>query len=309
MAVSTPIDLSLLPAPDVVAALDYEQLLEARRARLIALFADDEQTAVARALALESEPMTMLLQENVERELLLRQRVNDAARAVLLAFARGADLEHLAAEYHVQRLTIVPADPDAVPPVAAVMESDEALRERAHLAWDGLSTAGPRAAYAFYARSAHGRVADASAISPQPCEVLVSVLSRAGDGSADAALLAAVQADLNDEDVRPLGDRVTVQSAQIVPYQVEAVLHLKGAGPGRELARAAALAAVERYVHRSRRQGVSVWRTAITAALHIEGVDHLELLQPAADLILDATEAGTCTHISVTVAQTEDGDG
>jgi len=118
----------------------------------------------------------------------------------------------------------------------------------------------------------------------------------------DPAQAAAVRAKLNDEDIRPLGDRVTVQSSRIVPYKVRAVLHMKGHGPGRSEALAAARAACQVYVSRPRRQGVSVWRTALTAALHVEGVDHLELIEPAKDLLLDDTQAGTCTAIDITIA-------
>ena len=125
----------------VVEALDFERILEERKARYIALFAQDEQSAVAKALALESEPLTILLQENSEREVILRQRVNEAARAVLLAFAQKADLEHIAAEYGVRRLVIKPADTSTIPPTDAIYESDDALRERAQMAWEGLSTA------------------------------------------------------------------------------------------------------------------------------------------------------------------------
>lgn len=305
MANANIIDLSLLPAPNVVEPLDYERILETRKARYIAMFAADEQNAVARALMLESEPITILLQENSEREVVLRQRINEAARAVLLAFAHGEDLEHIAAEYNVRRLVVRPADPTAVPPIPALLESDEALRERAQMAWEGLSTAGPRDGYVFHALSADGRVSDATAISPQPCDVLVSVLSREGDGTASPALLARVRAALSDEDVRPLGDRVTVQSAVISQYSVRAVLHMKGQGPGREVALSAARAACAAFVNRPRRQGVSVWRTAITAALHVEGVDHLQLLEPAADILHDATQAGTCMAIDVVTFEGE----
>lgn len=302
MANANVIDLSVLPPPEVVETLDYERILESRKARYIALFAEDEQAAVARALALESEPLTIVLQENAEREVILRQRVNEAARAVLLAFARRADLEHLAAEYDVHRLTIRPADPTTVPPTPAVMELDDALRERAQMAWEGLSTAGPRDGYIFHALSADGRVSDASAISPEPCDVVVSVLSREGDGTASPTVLDAVRAALSDENVRPLGDRVTVQSSAISTYAVRAVLHMKGQGPGQDVALATARASCAAYVNRPRRQGVSVWRSAITSALHAEGVEHLDLLEPAADILLDATQAGTCTGIELAIA-------
>ena len=92
------IDLSLLPAPDVVEELDYETLLEERKATLLSLYDESEREAVARTLALESEPIVKLLQENAYREVILRQRVNEAARANMLAYATGADLDQLGAK-------------------------------------------------------------------------------------------------------------------------------------------------------------------------------------------------------------------
>jgi phage-related baseplate assembly protein len=41
--------------------------------------------------------------------------------------------------------------------------------------------------------------------------VVIAILSSDGDGTASAELMATVQAAVNDEDTRPLGDRVTVQ--------------------------------------------------------------------------------------------------
>ena len=60
------------------------------------------------------------------------------------------------------RLVITPATANS----PAVMEDDDSLRERAQMAWEGLSSAGARNAYIFHARSASGRVADASVHSP-----------------------------------------------------------------------------------------------------------------------------------------------
>lgn len=151
------IDLSQLPAPQIVDVPDFETLLAERKAEFVALHPKDEQEAVIRTLELESEPVTKLLQENAYRELLLRQRINEAAQAVMVAYAMGSDLDQLAANYNVKRLTVTPADNDAVPPVAAVMESDEALRLRVPAAFEGLSVAGPTAAYEFHARSADWR--------------------------------------------------------------------------------------------------------------------------------------------------------
>lgn len=83
------IDLSQLPAPQIVDVPDFETLLAERKAAFVALHPKDKQEAVMRTLALESEPVTKLLQENTYRELLLRQRINEAAQAVMVAYAMG----------------------------------------------------------------------------------------------------------------------------------------------------------------------------------------------------------------------------
>lgn len=252
------IDLSQLPAPDVVETPDYETLLAERKATLISLYPADQQDAIARTLALESEPVVKLLEENAYREVILRQRINEAAQAVMVAYALADDLDQLGANNGVPRLTLTAADDTAIPPVAAVMESDDDYRVRIAAAFEGLSVAGPTGAYEYHARSADGRVADASAVSPSPACVTITVLSREGNGVAAADLLAVVDAALNDEDVRPVADRVTVQSAAIVDYAVDAVLH-------------------------------------------VEGVQRVELAEPAADVVLDKTQAAYCTGWLITV--------
>lgn len=298
----TPIDLSRLPAPVVVEQIDYEAILAERKAYAVSLWPADQQAEVAATLALESEPLTKLLQESAYRETLLRQRVNEAALAVLLPFAQGADLEQIGARFNVARLVITPANPAAVPPVAAVLEDYESLRERIQMAMEGLSTAGPRNAYIFHARSADGRVADASAISPAPAEVVVTVQSALGDGTAAADLLAVVATYLSDEDRRPVADRLTVQSAQVLPYTVEAVLYLNSSGPESEPVRAAAETRLAALVNARRRLGQEVNRSALDAALHIEGVKRVEL-SGWSDIVASLTQAPHCTAYSVLVAE------
>ncbi|WP_247350655.1 baseplate assembly protein [Ralstonia pseudosolanacearum] len=292
------IDLSQLPAPAVVETLDYEAILAERKDYFVSLHPADQRDAARATLELESEPITKLLQESAYRELVWRQRVNDAARGVMLAFAEGEDLEQIAANFNVQRLTITPADDTTVPPTPAVMEGDDSLRERTQEAFEGLSVAGPTKAYEQFARSADGRVADARAISPAGAEVVVSVLSHMGDGTADESLLNAVRAALSDDDTRPLGDRLTVQSVTIVPYRIRATLYL-ASGPAAEPILDAAGKRADTYRTTRRRIGRDINRSAITAALHVEGVEKLVLHEPAEDIALDLTQAGYCTGMDI----------
>ncbi|MGA9618779.1 MAG: baseplate assembly protein [Serratia proteamaculans] len=299
------IDLSQLPPPQIVDVPNFETLLAERKAAFVALHPADQQDAARRTLALESEPITKQLQESAYREILLRQRINEAALAVMVAYANSTDLEQLGANYNVKRLTVTPADDDAVPPVAAVMETDEALRLRIPAAFEGLSVAGPTAAYEFHAKSADGRVADASATSPAPAEVVLTVLSREGDGTADADLLAVVEKALNSESVRPVADRLTVRGASIVNYSVRALLYLYP-GPESEPILEAARASLQKYIASQTRLGRDIRLSAIYAALHVEGVQRVELLSPLADVVLDKTQAASCTDWIVSVGGTDE---
>jgi len=299
------IDLSQLPAPNVVEALDFETLLQARKVALVALYPADQQAAITRTLELESEPIVKLLQENTYRELILRQRINEAAKATMVAWATGGDLDQLGMNNGVTRLVLTPADSSTLPPTAAVMEKDEDFRMRIAQAFEGLSVAGPAGAYEYHARSADGRIADVSATSPAPAEVLITVLSREGRGEASAALLSAVNIALNDENVRPVADRVSVQSANIVEYSVDATLFLYP-GPEAEPIRAAAEARLAAFVTAQSRLGRDIRRSALFAALHVEGVQRVELAQPAQDVVLDKTQAGWCTGRAISVGGSDE---
>lgn len=289
------IDLSQLPSPTIIEELDFETILAEVKAVMVAAFPVDQQSAVAAALGLESEPLNIIAQAMAYRELLLRQRINEGAAACMLSHATGDDLDNIAANLDTERLVITEATETA----DAVTESDEALRLRAQAAFEGMSVAGPSAAYEYFARSASGQVSDARATSPSPAEVVVAVLSTEGDGTASAELLAAVAAAVNDEEVRPLGDRVTVQSAEIVEYEIDATLYLYP-GPESEPIINAAMASLKTFLaDNDKKIGRDIVRSAISAALHVQGVQRVVINTPAADLRIDNTQAARNTGYTV----------
>lgn len=169
------VDLSQLAAPDVVEEVGYETLLAERKATFVSLYPEEEQEAIARTLTLESEPIVKLLQENAYREVIWRQRVNEAARAVMLAYATGSDLDQLGANANLARLVITPADDTTFPPTPAVMESDTDFRLRIQQAPEGLSVAGSTGLISSMvaARMAGWRISLSSVLSlrtlPSPC--------------------------------------------------------------------------------------------------------------------------------------------
>ncbi len=287
----TAVDLSRLPAPSIVETLDFEAVYAEMLASLQAFVPDFDATV-------ESDPAVKILQVAAYRELLIRARVNDAARQLMVAFATDTNLDHLAALFGVTRLLITPADPDN--DIAAVYESDDELRSRVVIAPEALSVAGPEGAYIFHARSADGDVLDASAISPEPGDVLVTILSRAIGGVASAGLIDTVRAYLSSETRRPMTDNVTVQSAEIVDFVVTATVTTLS-GPDSAIVLTASRARLDEYLARSYRLGRDITRAGIIAALGaVEGVQNVILTAPAADIVLDRTQAGRCTAIVVT---------
>ncbi|EPJ5821998.1 baseplate assembly protein [Pluralibacter gergoviae] len=289
------IDLSQLPQPTIIEELDYETILADVQAVMVAAFPEDQRTAVIAAMKLESEPLNIIAQAMAYREMLLRQRINEGAAACMLSHATGDDLDNIAANLDTERLVTA----EATDTTDAVMESDEALRLRAQAAFEGMSVAGPSAAYEYFARSASGKVADAKASSPAPAEVIVAVLSTEGDGTASPALLAAVANAVNDEEVRPLGDRVTVQSAEIVDYSIDATLYLYP-GPESEPIINAALASLKKFLRENDRKiGRDVARSAISASLHVQGVQRVVINSPAADMQIGETQAARNTGYDV----------
>jgi phage-related baseplate assembly protein len=274
------IDLSRLPPPDVIETLDYEGILDRMlgelKAALAEVLPDWDRT-------LESDPLVILCQRWAYSELLLRARVNDAARAVMLAHAGGTDLDHLVALVGTARR------PD---------ETDAELRVRAQIAWEALSTAGPEGAYRYHALSADTRVRDVAIDSPTPGTVRVTVLARDGDGAAPADLVESVRAYLSADDRRPLTDTVEVRPADVVTYTVAATLHIYP-GPAAAPVLAAAETAARQTVARLHALGHDVTLSALYAALHQPGVQRVDLHSPPADIIVDPGQAAWCADVEI----------
>lgn len=294
---NTPLDLTRLPTPAVVEPLDFELILSALKADLSARA--PELTA---ALALESEPMVKLLEVAAYRELLLRARINDAARAIMLPWAIGTDLDNLAARYDLARL------PD---------EDDDRFRARVLIGYHALSAAGSAQSWMLRALSVSVDIRQVDVWSDRPGRVKIAVLARVLQPTAELTeqqittgialfgtppktigsipmswriatnqdhIINQVSSALLADDVRPLTIDVDVTAAQIKPVAVQATLiHPPGQNTA-ELIEAAtgriqALTAATQF-------RVDLTRAQIIDALMAEGLRDVILHTPA-----DATPA------------------
>ena len=256
-------DLTKLPAPTVVEALDFEAIFEAHRADLRARLLAAGATEAAAVLDLESEPLVKLAQSHGYRELLYRARVNEAARAHLLAFATGADLDHKGAFYGLARMA---------------GEADERYRQRIVLRIRSLAGNGTREAYELTAMTASANVRDAHATQPAPGRVHVLVWVH--DTAQGAATLTAVDAAINADAGRPLGVPVTVALARPRPIHITARVRCDAGTPADMPQRLAQVLADALTTFA--RLGRDVARSWITARLHTDGVVSVAFPDPAA---------------------------
>ncbi|GHC34683.1 baseplate assembly protein [Kushneria pakistanensis] len=270
------INLSLLPALTVVEQVDYE-----------AIVADIAERA-ALDNASPSDPAYRVALAGAYREMLLRQDANEQARGLMLAYAKGSELDHIGSTYY--------RNADGSPVTRLEGEADEDYAERLQLSPEGLSVAGPEGAYEYNARSADPDVKDAKATCPAPCEGIIYVLSRTGDGTASPELCARVYASLWGK--APMGDLITVNSGEILRYQVTARLIMKE-GPDPEVARQVAQDACRVYVESRHRFHRTVVRSALDAALTVEGVEEV-VLEGWEDIRPEVHQVPYCTALDVT---------
>ena len=313
-----------LPEPELIEALDFEAIFRE-------LVTDFRSRHPGYTALLESDPAIKLIQVFAYRELLLRQRVNDAFKATLLAFARGGDLDNLAAFYGVERLE---------------GEDDLELQARTIERIKGSSTAGGAAWYRFQTLTADPRVEDVLVSSPEAGEVRIAVLSteaeqitaatgqalddfaaqydiarvlapqeddedlrarlreavlgQAGDGAASAQLLQTIDTKIQADDVRVITDTVEVISANIVEADVVADVYLY---PDQSPAIINGMA--QRLRDAFRAEGGLGWDLAtswIISRLHIQGVQRVELQSPATTVVANETTAVALGNVTVNLA-------
>lgn len=267
--------LSKLQSPQIIEELDFETILLAMKKDLLA-------RAPEFSAYLESDPIIKLMEIAAYRELLLRHRINFAAKANLLAFASEIDLEHLAAFYGETR------KPD---------ENDEDFRNRIQMKIAGWSSSGSRESYRYHAMNADIRVRDARADSPEPGLVRLSLLSKENGGVVSENLLNTVKTHIMRDDIRMLTDTVEVVPCEIINIDVIAKLTLMSATPSEILntikadfrSKFSELAGL----------GVSISKAWMTANLFASGVQDVELISPTEDVLLTETQCAALNNLEL----------
>lgn len=286
------LDLSLVPAPQVVAPVDYETIRAARIAELTARFiAFGVPFDVG---AIESDPSVIHQEEDAYREMLDRQAINDASVSVMLAYATGADLDNLAALLGLRRLIVTPAT-DTTP---AVMQSDDELRSLCRVALEGSAVGLTGGGYRLIALQAAPEVKAVGLVKSPGGRVDVILLGRTVDGVVSDDVVARVNSILQADDGGQLTDIVTVRSVMPLAYDivVDAIIP---AGPSPAPIRMASVAALAAAATRLQTIGGVAPTDALIAAGRVAPMTKFILVSPTEDVVAAPDAAPYARSITV----------
>lgn len=283
------LDITNLNPPDAIEAVDFEDILTERIAELLALMPDDRRDDVIATLKLESEPLTIALQTAAYREMVLIEKMNAKVRAIFLATATKADLEHHGFPWGLERKVIQEADQTATPPTPQVLETDSEYRRRIQMAPQKLSTAGPGGSYVAHALDFDASIKDAATTRPIPGTVRVHVLTRENNGQPPQQLLDGLWAYLDDEKIRPLSDTVETVAATAkafdLIYQVE-YLHR----PEIEITKEQVALNIQQLMSDRQMLGKNISLVHLYGAIDVPGVASARVISPVADIVCEKHE-------------------
>lgn len=99
-------------------------------------------------------------------------------------------------------------------------EDDDSLKDRIYFSTGSCSVAGPKDAYVYWTKSASTLISDVSVVSPSPGEVHIYFICESGE-LPDDTLLEKVRDVIDNDNIRPLTDRVSVLVPDTENYNIE----------------------------------------------------------------------------------------
>ena len=183
----------------------------------------------------------------------------------------------------------------AAPTGGADTESDDDFAERIFAARNLYSTAGSENAYKYFVKEYSSLIDDVYVANPQDAEIEIYILM-ADRELATAAFLEALEDHINNSDIRPLTDSVTVDNATRVNYTINASYKVYNTDLSR-LAdiQTAVAAAVESYkAWQSERIGRDINPQKLISMMIAAGAAQVTITTPAAATV-EADEIAYCT--------------
>uniref|UniRef100_A0AB39CA16 Baseplate assembly protein n=1 Tax=Aliivibrio phage vB_Alvi_H905 TaxID=3234039 RepID=A0AB39CA16_9VIRU len=225
------------------------------------------------------------------REMYFRQDSNEQAKGVMLAFAKGAQLDHIGSTYY--------RTPLGSPVVRLDSENDVSYKTRLQLSPEGYSVAGPEGAYRFFGLSADSDIRFLKPISPRPAVMSLYLLTYSNGGVATDELCRKVENYVWP--YRPMGDRVTAYPAELIRYTVTAEL-LVEKGSDLSAIQTKALEETAFYTLNENKFGGYVSDSGLKDAMTVGNVKKVNLIGWS-DKVAEVHQVPLCDGITITVRE------
>jgi phage-related baseplate assembly protein len=318
------LNLDSLAAPEIIEDISFQDIFNELRA-------DFEQRFPDFSALVHSDPAIKLLEVAAYREVILRARVNDAFKATLLAFAADGDLDNLAAFYGLTRIAQETDEELRDRTVNRIQGSSTAggaawYRYQALTANTGVrdarvtSPAAGEVQIALLSKEVENIEALGSSSNTLSLEMsalasfygitilesdkdaqlapqIRAVIDAAGPGgTATPQMLAAVNAVMQDGEVRVITDTVSTTSANVVSVDVEVDVYLYPDSSASILDNIEA--AIRAGVATEGGLGWDLTLSWLIKNIHVDGVQRVELITPTISQVADdgtAISIGTFT--------------
>jgi len=276
----------------VLEDLDAETILGQRMQRFKELWAFYDPPAAAQydVETLEFDPIKINQEACTYFELMLRDRVNQAARSITLAYAIGTDLDAIASRY-----------PGGVPRLPG--ESDDRYRRRIWLSPNTLSPHGTAEAYEFWALTALPALRDVTAIRSvmhdyYPTILITCLMNDYDEPKPAQEQLVFIRSYIQSLSRQGLTDVISVNPPKVkeVAYKINVFLY---PGTAAEQTLAKMRTRLEKLIADQYWLGHDHSHTAIHASCALQGVHHVDILEPTDDVLIPADWVIKVTELTI----------
>lgn len=161
------------------------------------------------------------------------------------------------------------------------VEDDESLVERVYIAPSKYSVAGPEDAYKYWAKTFNQSIMDVYVGSDKPVDVLVEFIMDNGELPSQS-MVESLQEYLQDGNIRPLTDRVTVKAPDTVEYAINAKYFINKSDQAKAATiQTAVNAAIQNYIIWQRSKiGRDINPSKLTCMIQDAGAKRIEITEP-----------------------------
>jgi phage-related baseplate assembly protein len=185
-------------------------------------------------------------------------------------------------------------------------ETDTEFYERIKMSNETWSTAGPKNAYIYFAKSVSEKITDVQVVSDEPGEVVIYILLNNGE-IPEEALLNEVEEALNNEKIRPLTDSVTAKAPVITNYDIEFTYYISTDDESEEeTIKTAVTAAVEEYkTWQSKKMGRDINPSKLISLVMGAGAKRVEVTSPQYNAV-ESNNVAVCENETTNYGGFED---